>query len=858
MEPGPANLDDLFDIKWDVLEAEPGEKESEATPPPTETLGGKLPVEPPPIGEEAGPPDYDPARVREELLDFHYYGIRDKDTDTKAGRPLPALLYQYKDLARVRHEYPMCLIEDGGDVPAKPLSRIFDELVEETAGEGDAGERAKHHLLRLEFAVRSFSADGGSAGKRGSTRVSRLGRLTDLWDRAADELLSTKKLGEEKAASFRADLEAARGALRDDGDVIPCSADAPARLFEASRAACWRECNREWLDDLDVVIRKLEDILTADYNRSEAAKSAEHLKESAGTRADDELDFSAMSEILSESHLGDPLPSERRDRIQHTLNIIRRVRPLFVEPTGKSGGEVPPFPLETIVNNCESATEHYHARMKVMIEFFKSVRIARLEIANGYRAETHDPFFASFDVNRLTDEELAHCPPVLLRLDRKFLAKHDKTALLDLLQTDIPVKVLVELDDLCGRDDYGQPSALPGWTARLASVAMALGHVYVMQATVSRASYMLDGMTEGLQYDGPALFSVYTGDPTQQPDLPSYLVAAAAEESRLFPSFTFNPGRGDTLANRFEIDHNPGYERAWPEESFAYLTGAEQENTIDLPFTPADFLLTDARMDAQFWPVTPEKWHEDMIPLGEYLREAAIHEGRKIPYATAVADGMVVRVVVTRFVLEAVDMAARYWRGLQELGGIDNSHALAALARERDRLEEEKRLEVETIEKKYASELDKDIGALSEEIIRRIAAQMITGGAAGSAPLSFASTAAPAAAPAAPAAPPAAGDTGAAPAEAVEEEEEEAVTFDDPYIDTPLCTSCNECTNLNGQLFGYNENKQAFVKDPSAGTFKDLVLAAEKCPVHIIHPGKPKNPNEPDLDGLVARAARFN
>ena len=89
-------------------------------------------------------------------------------------------------------------------------------------------------------------------------------------------------------------------------------------------------------------------------------------------------------------------------------------------------------------------------------------------------------------------------------------------------------------------------------------------------------------------------------------------------------------------------------------------------------------------------------------------------------------------------------------------------------------------------------------------------------------------------------------------------EEEEKLVFDDPYIDTPLCTSCNECTNLNGMLFGYNENKQAFVKDPNAGTFKDLVVAAEKCPVHIIHPGKPKNQSEPNLDELIKRAAPFN
>ncbi len=109
---------------------------------------------------------------------------------------------------------------------------------------------------------------------------------------------------------------------------------------------------------------------------------------------------------------------------------------------------------------------------------------------------------------------------------------------------------------------------------------------------------------------------------------------------------------------------------------------------------------------------------------------------------------------------------------------------------------------------------------------------------------------------------PASGEAEVAPAEeaapAADDDDDEAISIDDPYIDTPLCTSCNDCMKFNTRLFLYNENKQAYLGDLSNGSFKDLVLAAEKCPVHIIHPGKPKNSNEPDLDDLVARAARFN
>ncbi len=78
------------------------------------------------------------------------------------------------------------------------------------------------------------------------------------------------------------------------------------------------------------------------------------------------------------------------------------------------------------------------------------------------------------------------------------------------------------------------------------------------------------------------------------------------------------------------------------------------------------------------------------------------------------------------------------------------------------------------------------------------------------------------------------------------------------YIESLRCTTCNECTNLNRKMFAYNANKQATVKDPKAGTFQQLVLAAERCPVKIIHPGTPLNPKEKDLEKWVTRAKPFN
>jgi pyruvate-ferredoxin/flavodoxin oxidoreductase len=94
------------------------------------------------------------------------------------------------------------------------------------------------------------------------------------------------------------------------------------------------------------------------------------------------------------------------------------------------------------------------------------------------------------------------------------------------------------------------------------------------------------------------------------------------------------------------------------------------------------------------------------------------------------------------------------------------------------------------------------------------------------------------------------------PAPALAPNDAEAVRID-AYIDSDRCTTCNECTNLNKKMFAYNANKQAYIKDASAGTFAQLVMAAEKCPVSAIHPGTPLNPKEKDLEKWLKRAQAF-
>jgi ferredoxin len=80
---------------------------------------------------------------------------------------------------------------------------------------------------------------------------------------------------------------------------------------------------------------------------------------------------------------------------------------------------------------------------------------------------------------------------------------------------------------------------------------------------------------------------------------------------------------------------------------------------------------------------------------------------------------------------------------------------------------------------------------------------------------------------------------------------------EEAWIETARCPSCNECQLINDRMFKYNDRKQAYIADITAGTYRQLVEAAEGCQVAIIHPGMPRDPNEPGLEDLLRRAEPF-
>jgi ferredoxin len=206
----------------------------------------------------------------------------------------------------------------------------------------------------------------------------------------------------------------------------------------------------------------------------------------------------------------------------------------------------------------------------------------------------------------------------------------------------------------------------------------------------------------------------------------------------------------------------------------------------------------------------------------------------------------------------------RFWRTLQELAGVRNEHVVEAVARAREDVESKVHDELDQLQASHAEELERVRSEAAGAAMQGLA-QMLLDSDPGSLtdlklPREGTAVVAPPSQPL-PASAPVEQPTEQVEAEAPGEptaELEESVSFDEPWIESVLCTSCNDCTNLNPRVFVYDENKQAYIDDATAGTYAQIVEAAEKCPADCIHPGMPLDKSEPDLEELIKRAEPFN
>jgi pyruvate/2-oxoacid:ferredoxin oxidoreductase beta subunit len=99
----------------------------------------------------------------------------------------------------------------------------------------------------------------------------------------------------------------------------------------------------------------------------------------------------------------------------------------------------------------------------------------------------------------------------------------------------------------------------------LGRILVSHGEVYVSSTTPAHVNHFYRSIMEANAYPGPAVVIAYT--PCQPEhgigDEASMHQAKLAVESRAFPLFTYDPRRGETLAERLSLTGNPAVKDDW-------------------------------------------------------------------------------------------------------------------------------------------------------------------------------------------------------------------------------------------------------------------------------------------------------
>jgi len=787
------------------------------------------------------------------------------------------------------------LDKDGLDVRAL-LKRAIEDAMHEDPNQGNAAMEEEYHLLEKEIGAFQFATtkpywtnkekkNKGSGGLFSITvnpyTCKGCALCVEVCD---DDALKMVTQTEDSIATLRADwnfwldlpttpreydriddLEEKIGALETllldkknynsmncgDGACLGCGEKTSIHLFTSTVTALMQPRVAAFVQKLDGLVDGLEKHLrmklteTVDLSNTGAVLAA--VEASKGQ----DLTLANLSESLKQRAQVQPIDPQWLKWVTQLLARLKDLRWRYMQgPTGRGRAEMGivnatgctsvwgstfpyspyPFPWTSHLfqDSPSVALGLFEGHMTKMADGFKAVRMAEIELNGGYNPAVHDAEFTYFTWDKFSEEEWRLCPPVVAMGGDGAMYDIGFQNLSRALMTQMPVKIFVvdtqvysntggqactsgfisQVADMSpyGKKDHGKKEI----RKEISLIGMAHRSAYVMQGAISSPTHLIESFIDGLNSRRPALFNIYAVCPPEHGvgDDTSVQQSKMAVESRAYPLFRFDPDAGTTFSECVSLEGNPELDAEWPVYTLTYKDEQGDEQKMELPFTFADFALTEGRFAKQFRKAPPETWNDDMLPVAEFLKLSAEERDGKFPYIWAVDKKQrLMRVIVSAELVNSCEERQQFWQQLRDVAGLNkeavDTEAIAEQAR--------------------------------AELLGRISASLASFGAD-----------IPVDAPA----------VAAAPAQA--RPAASADGYEPVYVDTPECTACDECTKLAPKTFQYNADKKVVVINPQGNKYADLVKSAEKCTAGCLHPGTPWNMNEPGLEKLMARAAKYN
>jgi pyruvate-ferredoxin/flavodoxin oxidoreductase len=637
-----------------------------------------------------------------------------------------------------------------------------------------------------------------------------------------------------------------------EGACLGCAEKTVMHLFIATTEALMQSRVKKHVEHLTDLIGKLEQHIQLKLVKD--INVGDPMDKIIGELGEGDVTLASIADKMERENGGEPID---REWLRHVSQLLAKLKDLkwkyeegitgrgrsplgMINATGCTsvwGSTYPfnpyPFPWTNHLfqDSPSMAMGIFEGHMAKMAEGFKAIRMAELELEGEYDPSRHDEFFTYFNWHGFSDEEWELCPPVVAVGGDGAMYDIGFQNLSRVMASGKPVKVLV-LDtqvysntggQACTSGFIGQVSDMAQYgkaikgkeepRKEIGLVGMAHRTTYVLQSTIAHPSHMIEGFIKGLKARRPALFNLYSSCQPEHgigDDLASQQ-GKLAVESRAYPLFRYDPDAGKTPEECLDLEGNPAFDQDWPTYEIKYRDGG-REKTMTLPMTFADFAITEIRFRKHFRMAPPDTWNDDMVPLGEFLEMDADEREGKFPFLWTVDKKQKLsRLLVAKPMVESCEDRRDFWTMLRALAGVGKAEISRA------EIEQQVRQDVAA---KIASGL----------------VQMAGGGAEGIASLVAGAAAAPAPA-----------------AEPVAEGDYLA-----PWIDTPECTTCDECTKLNSNIFEYDANKKAFIKNPEGGPYQDLVKAAERCTARVVHPGLPRDRSVKGIDKWIKRAEKYN
>lgn len=344
-----------------------------------------------------------------------------------------------------------------------------------------------------------------------------------------------------------------------------------------------------------------------------------------------------------------------------------------------------PVTLDATGDGARLAAGLLESQLRQAIDGFILLRRARLELDKPRDAARLWSDLAALSRHDLTPQEREHCPRMLLVGSSRVLAGAGLSQLAALLGGDLPLKILVLADldlGLSGRaTPESAPIPIPDATTDLGLLALARRDAYIAQTSLGASTHLLESLTAGLDFEGPALLHIHAPSPGRHgfPTDQTLERARLAVATRTFPLYRYDPRGEGVFGTRIELEANPEPLATWDRGCPARKATEKTAKTAAPPghsagetpalLTPAHWALGEARFRHWFQPLAEDA--ADPLPLDAYLELPEREQRGRTPYIT---QGGTHR-NPTRYRIDSELVAVcrerrDAWRLLQELGGL--------------------------------------------------------------------------------------------------------------------------------------------------------------------------------------------